>query len=327
MKKRAKSICMGLFICIFISYIGSLFARAGLNNSVISAEKFVLTDKNGKERAVFEAGDDDSVSLYFLDRMGRKRIKIGMEHEIFTGLEVLDVNNKKRVELGATAKSSGFVLYDKSSKIKLQSNLDDKDYPSISIYDDKNMIRGSFGYNNDLPGLALFDENEKNCGGLVVDKNGHGSLILNDGSTENGLIGYLSKDGSPGLKFIDGGKEKILLGSAHNGAAGIFMFDARSKEKIQLSIEKGEWGGLAINGNNDGDRVEMGAWPNSSMGLSIRANDVQRAELYIGNDDSTQFNLTNKSKKYKFNLTLPDIGKPDLRITEVDGKSIFEATK
>lgn len=123
---------------------------------VISAEKFLLVDGNGKSHAALELWDDTSPRLSFQDNDGKIRVVLGLSSD---GNPVL-------------------LLADNEQELRVMLYLRTDEMPSLAFFDKSTNQRTGFGLLADgRPYLSLWNEDGMNCTWtyLFGSENGNGN--------------------------------------------------------------------------------------------------------------------------------------------------------
>lgn len=88
----------GLAVLSFLT-VAFLVGQAVPKDRIVEAEKFVLKDKKGMERATLGLSKDGSVGLHLTDTDGKTRLKLSVLENYSARLELLDPKERNRVEL------------------------------------------------------------------------------------------------------------------------------------------------------------------------------------------------------------------------------------
>ena len=152
-------------------------ARAGIRAQTIRAMAFVLVDAEGRERGVFNMGEDGP-GLKLYDEKGKNRVGLG-EGKGVVAMNLLDKNGNSRVTLDVTKNMSGLGLNnEKGAGVILDVG---ENGPLLGLYDGKGHTRVALGADENSSELALTDGNGNLRVGLGVNKDGS-ELELRDES-------------------------------------------------------------------------------------------------------------------------------------------------
>lgn len=180
-----------------------LFLVAGANQNdetpkVVEAQKFVLRDKEGKQRAVLEVSSKGAASLHLSDKdetpriafivaedgspiatlqdeQGQSRVSFASS-KIFGGSVVNLMDPDGKVRLGLAVRDRGGVptldLRDKDANRRINLGVRPDGSSTFDILGEDESPRLRLSLSRDLPNLLLFDKDVKPRLGLVVSPTG-----------------------------------------------------------------------------------------------------------------------------------------------------------
>jgi len=222
-------IVVGLGVWFISKTLGpaTVWARSGAKE--IRANRFIVEDENGKNRAALTAGKDGSM-LAMYDENSKNRACLRMVEDgpmlgLYAkngkgavGLSVLkdlpdvallDENGKPGAWLGVLKDGSMLVLANENGKTGASLSVD-KDGPRLVLNDENGKPGAWLGVEEDGPALSLMDENGKTGASLSVSKEGMGLVLTNENGKPGASLAVL-KDG-PGLELYDeNGKTRAQL--------------------------------------------------------------------------------------------------------------------
>jgi hypothetical protein len=149
----------------------ALLAGAGQAGKTVEAERFVLRDGFGRQRAVLsltKSADDPSVALMLFDTDERPRAGLGVNKD-GPGLYFTDPNGKHRAVLSRNNDGIGLDLLDDRGRPRAGLHVTDV-AAGLTLRDEAGAIRMQAGMDKDLPTLMLNDEDGKLRAGLQVEK-------------------------------------------------------------------------------------------------------------------------------------------------------------
>lgn len=150
-------------------------AKSSKVTKVIEAEKFVLRDSSGSERALLSS--KDAVFLTLFDRNGKIRASINE-----TSLAIADKNGKVRIGLVVSDEGNPIVvLQNEAGKERASLYLRSDGSPGLVLRDEAMKPRAALYLSSDaLPGLWLYDKDEKWRTRLELTDDGDAGLALTD---------------------------------------------------------------------------------------------------------------------------------------------------
>jgi hypothetical protein len=206
-----------------LAILGCLTMAAVRDTQVIRAEKFIVTDDLGHERALLgmykgvpalvlddETGNNrvlvtstgDGPDIAMSDENGKARVELTVTKDRPV-LRFRDENERVRIGLGATGESDFLEMNGENGKPCAILGTD-KDEPDLSLFDVNGKFSADLQINNGGAGLMLSDENSKP----------RAELEMNGGGPELGLF---DENGNP-------------LGASPNGAG-----DSDSWEDVSVA--------------------------------------------------------------------------------------------
>jgi hypothetical protein len=192
----------------------------------VRANRFVVEDENGKDRAVLSTTKDGPM-LGLYDEKGKFRVGLGVN----TGgsmLELSDENGKKRAMLAMTEDGPGMNLFDENGKGGAGLNLT-KDGPGLGMLDEKGEVRVLLEAKKDGSSMSLYDDNGKKRAGLFALTVGPGMHLWDENGKRSVGLG-MSKN-SMALNLRDeNGKSRVMLGMVKNGEPILAFLDEAGRE-------------------------------------------------------------------------------------------------
>jgi len=146
-----------IFIALMAGMVGGVLSsqcfRAGtafasevpLQTRILSAEKLVLVDKNGKARLGCGVSDDGRMTLAISDKDGNVRIGFGVLPDGSPSLDFYDTNNKARMVLGLKDDSPFLVFNDNNEIHRILVRQSSKGVSHIDFNDERGKLRAAFG--------------------------------------------------------------------------------------------------------------------------------------------------------------------------------------
>ena len=129
-----------------------LLMGQGETNHVIEARKFVLTDADGKTRALLDSNEQGGANLVLVDASGKQRVNLGMTSSD-TLLSLLDTKEKVRTMLGTDSAHGTFLAIHGANGLKRALIIDDKKGVGLSFFGAAEKMSTSLG--EDASGSAL----------------------------------------------------------------------------------------------------------------------------------------------------------------------------
>lgn len=123
----------------------SALAETTHYEKVISAEKLVLTDKDGTARVGCGVGEDGRVTIAVSDKNGKVRIGFGVLADGSPSLDFYDLNNKPRMVLGLKDESPFLVFNDNNEIHRILLRQSPKGSPHLDFNDADGKLRAVFG--------------------------------------------------------------------------------------------------------------------------------------------------------------------------------------
>ncbi|MBZ5535024.1 MAG: hypothetical protein LAO31_03635 [Acidobacteriia bacterium] len=162
-------------------------------NHVVEARKFVLTDAEGKTRALLDSNEQGGTNLVLIDVNGKQRVNLGMTQSD-TLLSLLDANEKVRTMLGTDNAHGTFLAINGPNGHKRALLIDDKKGVGVSFFGPGEKTSTSLG--EDASGSALVLRRPDLTEGIVLSaKQGDASIDLID---QSNLMATLGNSQAPG---------------------------------------------------------------------------------------------------------------------------------
>ena len=148
----------------------SAYAQQAAGVKTVRANRFILEDENGNERASLGV-DKDGPALILHDEKGNTRARLAVFKDAL-GLSLLDENGKARAALGMTeeGREPGLWLYDEKGQPRAALTAL-KDEPGLWLYDEKGQTRAKLDVSDTEGGLRAFAIGAGTAvalGGLVI---------------------------------------------------------------------------------------------------------------------------------------------------------------
>lgn len=175
-------------LCAVILLMGAaLLLGQAEPNHVVEAQKFVLLDAEGKERAVLDSNEQGGANLVLVDAKGKQRVNLGMTQSD-TLLSLLDSNEKVRAMLGTDSAHGTFLAINNANGRKRALFIDDKKGVGLSFFGPGEKASTSLG--EDASGSALVLRRPDLTEGIVLSaKQGEASIDLIDQSNLMATLG------------------------------------------------------------------------------------------------------------------------------------------
>jgi hypothetical protein len=171
----------------------ALLMGQGETNHVIEAQKFILTDAEGKTRALLDSNDQGGSNLVLVDANGKQRVNLGMTLSD-TLLSLLDSNEKVRTMLGTDNAHGTFLAIHGANGRKRALFIDDKKGVGLSFFGPGEKTSTSLG--EDSSGSALVLRRPDLTEGIVLSAKQEDAGI--DLINQTGLMATLGNSQSPG---------------------------------------------------------------------------------------------------------------------------------
>jgi hypothetical protein len=152
---------------------------------VVKATKFVLVDRDGNERGVFEVNSRDVADIALNDGSGRLRSELHVGADDGGAIGFYDENGDKRVMLGETTNGrNGLAIYGSGGRQMAGFTVNNDNQSSVTLYDPANgFARVGLGVaSTGEPALVLFDQSGRDRAEMHVTVNGKPGLALADES-------------------------------------------------------------------------------------------------------------------------------------------------
>jgi len=204
-QNRRLKLTGALLAIIVLSFLSmGLISQEG---KLLEAENFLLRDKEGRVRAAFFLNEAGGVGITLLNSSSQERLTMGVEQNGNAFLRLVDDNGKPRLSLANDRTGTGIILTDRFGEPRASLSESNNEY-RLNLSGKKGSI-SLFTTNSEIPGLILYDANQKKRFQVGVNHKGEPGLILNDPNEKPrlllGVSGYygepilslLASDGSP----------------------------------------------------------------------------------------------------------------------------------
>jgi hypothetical protein len=140
---------------------------------VLRAEKFVLVDRDGRQRGEFRVGADGGSAIGFYDQNGAKRVVLGETPKGRNGLAIYSSSGRQIAGFTvAEDNQSSVTLYDAANgRARVGLGVAANGEPALVLFDQNGRDRAELHVTvTGRPGLALADESGKTIAGLPVQE-------------------------------------------------------------------------------------------------------------------------------------------------------------
>ncbi|MFI5175701.1 MAG: hypothetical protein ACHQKY_12635 [Terriglobia bacterium] len=162
-------------------------------NHVIEAQKFILTDAEGRTRAILDSNEQGGANLVLVDANGKQRVNLGTTRSD-TLLSLLDANEKVRTMLGTDNAHGTFLAIHGANGRKRALFIDDKMGVGLSFFGPGEKTSTSLEEN--ALGSALVLRRPDLTEGIVLSAKQEDAGI--DLINQNGLMATLGNSQPPG---------------------------------------------------------------------------------------------------------------------------------
>ena len=179
--------------------------------AVLSVSLFALVwmgAKAGLHDGHFRQIIAEGISI--VDDTGKEMILIGSKKEEGTGIRILNKAGKRIVGIGITADDigSGIIVADKEGRPRIGLGLDE-DIPSIAMTNENGKKILAMGGDVNGYGLVIMDENEVERAGMGFKKGDVGVVIYDDtGQYVRGMV--RQKNGTHYTSYVDENGKEII---------------------------------------------------------------------------------------------------------------------
>lgn len=184
-------------------------------SAVIRAERFELTDSNGRARGRFEVDSQGVARLVLGGQDGASLVNLSANPQGSASMHLGDEKGQRAVVLNTDPQGSQTVTLFSEGKPQLALEVQKNGDPAINLYDKGRRLIAMGLTGQGDPHLTFYGENQKVTLELISKKNGDRSLTLN------------GKDGIP----------RIVLGLNMDQKAALGLFDRKGKTRAALMDE------------------------------------------------------------------------------------------
>jgi hypothetical protein len=166
-----------------VTQLGASAAMAAGHVRTLSAEEFVLLDRDGTQRAMMKVAPDGTTHLAMFDGHKRDRADFRVTRDGAAAIGFYDQKGSPRVLVGASIDGrNGLAIYSTGGKQIASLSVTENNEASLTLYDpNTGMARAGLGTGpNGTPALALFDQGGTDRAEIHVRANGKGGLVLVD---------------------------------------------------------------------------------------------------------------------------------------------------
>lgn len=183
--------------------------------AVIQAERFQLTDSNGRARGQFEVDSQGVARLVLTGQDGAPLVRLSANLQGKTSLQMGDEDSQRGVIVNTEPEGVQTIALYSEGKSRLALEVQKNGDPAINLNDKgKRLITLGLTGQGD-PHLTFYGENQKVAWELISKKNGDRSLTL------------AGKDGIP----------RVVLGLNMDQKAALGLFDRKGKTRAALMDE------------------------------------------------------------------------------------------
>ncbi|MHB9073667.1 MAG: hypothetical protein ACYC6G_09090 [Desulfobaccales bacterium] len=184
-------------------------------SAVIQAERFQLTDSNGRARGQFEVDSQGVARLVLAGQDGAPLVRLSANLQGKTSLQMGDEDSQRGVIVNTEPEGLQTIALYSEGKSRLALEVQKNGDPAINLNDKgKRLITLGLTGQGD-PHLAFYGENQKVALEVISKKNGDRSLTL------------AGKDGIP----------RVVLGLKMDQKAALGLFDRNGKTRAALMDE------------------------------------------------------------------------------------------
>jgi hypothetical protein len=200
-------------------FLGGRFAappaREKPGAAVIQAERFQLTDSNGRARGQFEVDAQGVARLVLAGQDGASLVRLSANLQGKTSLQMGDEHSLRGVIVNTEPEGLQTIALYSEGKSRLALEVQKNGDPAINLNDKgKRLITLGLTIQGD-PHLTFYGENQKAALEVIGKKNGDRSLTL------------AGKDGIP----------RVVLGLKMDQKAALGLFDRQGKTRAALMDE------------------------------------------------------------------------------------------
>jgi hypothetical protein len=175
-----------------LSFIGTVASASIFHaKKSVTAQQFILVDKDGTKRADLQVGDNGMAYLAIADQSGKNRTEMRVSADGSAGLGFYDDQGHKRIVVGETGGGkAGIGIYDQNGKQVAGLAVSPNGEAGLTLMDkDNGLARAGLGIApNGAPALVLFDDQGKDRAELYVNAKGPGLALADpNGKTIAGL--------------------------------------------------------------------------------------------------------------------------------------------
>ncbi len=212
LEKAERQLCWGQvagLVVLLLLGAGLMMGQARSNGRTVEAEKFVLLDGEGNERALLSAGQH-GVALALSDRDGTTRVRLYVNEQGTAGVSVRDAEGMSSAGLLVFKDGSPKMSFVYDGGLRASLRLGRDGLPALSLLDDDGMYRAGLQLEGDGRPTLYLGGGKKVRVVLSLSKEGVACLSLGGKDGEYGAVLRVEPDGSPGLTLYDTDKEVIF---------------------------------------------------------------------------------------------------------------------
>jgi hypothetical protein len=246
--------------------------------SVVTAERFVLVDRNERELGEL-ASNEHGACLELQDRAGQRRLFLAATG---TGsmLSMSDETGTQRTQVTAEPRNgTGLLVLDPAGQRRMWLGMQENQ-PALYMLDPEGDVRGSMSIESTGPEIGLYE------------KSNEPSVRLLTGQTDNGLRVY-----------DQGGRLRVGVGMCVDGAT-VNLFDPKEQRRVVLSSNIGS-AALAFLGKDEIQRTTLGMTEKDESILNLHDNDGRQRILLIASQQDAKVEVLDRDTN-----VLGTVGRP-----------------
>ena len=270
-------------------------------NEIIEARGFRIVDENGNGRGSLGLNPDGLTLLNLKHKDGTTRFAIELHGER-TLMRLFDENKKPRHTMQVSKGVPSYGLLDGNGKLRLLASAVDDIGPGLSVLDEEQRVRGTFGYTSSTGSQLLFVRSDKRLQLYLGAPEKGPRLDLLDGNEKRRATLMLEPDGAPYFGFMDSEQKPRMLLSSNNGSSSLgFLDGSPEKSRMELSSSVDGSSSLSFSDSKEELRFGLGLMKDAPFQVFIDEKGVARIGLGIHD------------------------GAPEISVEDENGKSIWKA--
>lgn len=198
----------GLVVLLLLA-AGLMMGQARSNGRTVEAEKFVLLDGDGKQRAVLSEGER-GVVLALSDRDGTTRVRLYVNEQGTAGVSVRDAEGMSSAGLLVFKDGSPTMSFVYDGGLRASLRLGPDGAPTLALHGKEHRVDATLAVSRSGSPWLILRGKQKVWVVLSVSKEGVACLNLTGKDGEYGAVLRVESDGSPGLTLYGTDKEVIF---------------------------------------------------------------------------------------------------------------------